>query len=83
MMVKALGYQPNITRHAFEHDCFTICFDIKKNPMDATSALSTRSGDLVRVELTNMTADRASEAWLTLIAFGVCAIRESGITLLT
>jgi hypothetical protein len=83
MFTKALGTQPNITRREFEHDAFTIAWNIQKSPQDPTSSLSTRSGDLVRVELTNMTADRASEAWLTLISFGVCAIRESGVTLLT
>ena len=54
-----------------------------EEPSDATAAISTRSGDLVCVELTNMTADRVNECWMTLISFGVCAIRESGVTLLT
>ena len=86
MMVKALGYQPNITRHAFEHECFTICFNVQKNPGDVTSSLSTRSGDLVRVELTNLssgTNGAATECWMTMISFGVVAIRETGVTLLT
>jgi len=83
MFTKALGTQPNITRREFEHDAFTIVWNIQKSPSDPTTALSTRSGDLVRVELTNMTADRATEVWLTLISFGVCAVRESGVTLLT
>ena len=86
MMTKALGYQPNITRYAFEHDCFTIVFDIKKLPSDVTTALSTRSGDLVRVELTNLgtgASGAATECWMTMISFGVVAIRESGVTLLT
>ena len=83
MFTKALGTEPNITRRDFEHDAFTIAWNIQKSPSDPTTAISTRSGDLVRVELTNMTADRANECWMTLISFGVCAIRESGVTLLT
>jgi hypothetical protein len=83
MFSKALGAQPNLTRREFEHDAFTIVWDIKKNPGDPTSAISTRSGDLVRVELTNMVANQATECWMTLISFGVVAIRESGVTLLT
>jgi hypothetical protein len=83
MLTKTLGSQPNITRREFEHDTFCIAWNIQKSPSDPTTAVSTRSGDLVRVELTNLTADRASECWMTLISFGVCAIRESGVTLLS
>ena len=83
MFQKALGHVPNMTRHLFESQAFTIVFDIKKMPADVTSALSTRSGDLVRVDLTNLTANSATECWMTMISFGVCAIRESGVTLLT
>ena len=82
MLTKALGYAPNITRKAFEEKCFTMVWDIKKSPQDPTSAISTRSGDLVRVELTNL-SNSATECWMTLISFGVVAIRESGVTLLT
>jgi hypothetical protein len=83
MLTKALGTQPNITRSDFEKDCFTIVWDIKRQPQDATSAISTRSGDLVRVELSNLVANAATECWMTLVSFGVVAIRESGVTLLT
>jgi len=83
MFQKALGHVPNMSRFLFENQCFTIVFDIKKMPSDVTSSLSTRSGDLVRVDLTSLTADAATERWLTMISFGVCAIRESGVTLLT
>ena len=58
-------------------------FDIKKLPADVTSAISTRSGDLVRVDLTSLVANQATEVWLTMISFGVVAVRESGVTLLT
>ena len=82
MLTKALGYSPNITRKAFEEKCFTIVFDLKKMPSDVTTAVSTRGGELVHVQLTNL-SNSATECWLTLVSFGVCAIRESGLTLLT
>jgi hypothetical protein len=83
MFTKALGTQPNITRREFEHDAFSIAWNIQKSPSDPTAAVSTRSGDLVRVELANMTADRVSECWMTLISFGVRAVRQSVVTVLT
>jgi hypothetical protein len=82
-LTKCLGYQPNINRSDFEKDCFCICWDLKKQPQDPTSALSTRSGEMIRVEIANMVANNATECWMTLISFGVVAIRESGVTLLT
>ena len=82
-MGTTLGTTPNITRSAFESECFTIVFDLKKLPQDPTSSLSTRSGDLVRIDLTGLQANAATECWMTMISFGVCAIRESGVTLLT
>ena len=82
MLTKALGYAPNCTRKAFEEKMFTICWGIKKSPQDPTSAISTRSGDLVRVEFGNL-SNSATECWMTLISFGVCAIRKSGVTLLS
>jgi len=83
MFQKALGHVPNMSRYLFENSCFTMVFDIKKMPTDITSALSTRSGDLLRVDLTSLTADTATEVWMTMLSFGVCAIRESGVSLLT
>ena len=82
MLTKALGYAPNLTRKAFEEKAFTIVFDIKKNPGDPTSAISTRSGDLIRCELSNLSGG-ATECWMTLVSFNVVCIRESGVTLLT
>ena len=83
LMTKALGYSPNITRYAFEKEAFTVCFDLKKLPHDILTSISTRSGDLLRVEVTNMVADQVNECWLTAFAFGVVAVRESGVSLLT
>ena len=88
MMQKAIPNIPNITRDQFTAQsantgAFTICFDVRKVPADPTSAISTRSGDLLRVDLLNLTPDLVTECYLTIFAFGVCAIRESGVTLLT
>ena len=43
MFINALGTQPNVTRVDFEHECFTIVWDLRKTPGDSTSAISTRS----------------------------------------
>ena len=83
MLTKALGYQPNITRWGFEHESFTMVFDLKKIPHDVLTSLSTRSGDLLRVEITNLVANQVDECWCTLFNFSVVAVRESGVSLLT
>ena len=85
---KAVPNIPNIDRDLFAAQtantgAFTICFDIRKIPGDPTSSLSTRSGDLLRVDLQNLTANLVSECWLTMFAFSVTGVRESGVTLLT
>jgi methionyl aminopeptidase len=42
-----------------------------------------RAGDLLKVELNNLTANAVTECYMTLFAFSVTAVRESGVTLLT
>jgi len=83
MFQKGLGNIPNINRDNYQTNCFTICFDVRKVLSDPTSSISTRSGDLVRIDLTNLTANAVTECWMTTMAFSVVAIRESGVTLLT
>ena len=81
---QALGYAPNITRDNFQTgNCFTICWDLRKTPGDASTSVSTRSGDLLNITLQNLTAGAASECWLTMFAFSVVAVREQGCSLLT
>ena len=85
---KALPSIPNINRDQFTAQTantgfFTICFDVRKIPGDPTSSISTRSGDLLRVDLQNLTANLVSECWLTMFAFSVTGVRESRVTLLT
>ena len=80
---KALPGVPNITRDNFLNDCFTICFDIRRQPEDPSTSLSTRSGDQLHVELLNLTANLATECWMTMFAFTCTCVRENGVTLLT
>ena len=82
-LIDALGRQPNISRKCFEEKFFCIAFDICKMPLNALTALSTRSGDLVHCQLGNLTANAATEVWVTLLDYKVIAIRESGITVLS
>jgi hypothetical protein len=82
MLMSALGQQPNINRKCFEEDAFTIVWDLRKMPQDPTSAISTRSGDQVHIQLSNL-SNGATECWVTLISFQVVAIRESGISVLS
>ena len=83
MFQKALPATPFMARDEFQASCFTIAFDVRRMPSDPTSSISTRSGDLLRVDLTGLTPNAATECWMTLFAFSVTAIRESGVTLLT
>ena len=80
---KALGNIPNITRDNFLNNAYTVVFDLRKVPSDPTSSVSTRSGDLLRIDLQNLVANQAVECWVTLFAFSCTCIRESGVTLLT
>mgnify|MGYP007049803996 CR=1 FL=1 len=83
MFQKALPGVPNMDRDDYLRTAFTIAFDVRRMPSDPSSSISTRSGDLLRIDLTNLTANVASTCWLTLFAFGVTACRETGVTLLT
>jgi hypothetical protein len=80
---KALGNVPNITRDNFLNNAYTVVFDLRKVPSDPTSSISTRSGDLLRIDLQNLVQNQAVECWVTLFAFSCTCIRESGVTLLT
>lgn len=82
LLTKALGYTPNLTRKCFEEDAFTIVWDLQRTPGDPTSAVSTRSGDLVRCDLSNL-SNGATECWMTLISYNVIAIKESGVSVLS
>jgi hypothetical protein len=74
---------PNITRNDYETNSFSIGWDLKRLPSDVTTSISTRSGDTMVILLTGIDLTKVDEVWLTLLNFSVCAIRESGVTLLT
>ena len=80
---KTLPNTPNISRDNFVTNAYTVVFDLRKVPSDPTSSISTRSGDLLRIDLQNLVANQATECWVTLFAFSCTCIRESGVTLLT
>ena len=82
MLQKTLAGVPMLDRKDFCTDKFVSVFDLRRTPGDATSALSTRSGDLLRIDLKNLTADAVTEVHITLWAFAVCSVRESGVTLM-
>ena len=81
-LVKALGYSPMITRDDFSSDTFCAFFDFKRIPFDHGSSLSTRSGDLMRIEIKNLTADRATKVHVVVLSYGSLAVRESGVAIL-
>ena len=80
---KSLPNIPNLSRDQFAFNAFTIAFDLRRIPEDPTSSISTRSGDLLRVELQNLTNANATVMWMTIFAFSTVAIREQGVVLLT
>ena len=82
MLQKTLAGVPMLDRKDFCTDKFVSVFDLRRTPGDATSALSTRSGDLLPIDLKNLTADAVSEINVCFWAFAVCSVRESGVTLM-
>ena len=80
---KSLPSIPNISRDQYQFSTFSIAFDLRRIPEDPTSSISTRSGDLLRVELQNLTNADATVMWMTIFAFSTVAIREQGVVLLT
>jgi hypothetical protein len=73
---------PNIDREVFQTSAYCLAWNLQRTPGDPTTAISTRSGDLVRVDIQGMEAGVASEMHVTMFAFSVCAIRESGVSIL-
>ena len=82
-LIKALGYSPNITRDDFVSDTYALVFDMKRVPFDHGSGTSSRSGDLIRIEVKNLAANHGARvAHVTIFAYSVVAIRERGVSLL-
>ena len=82
MLQKALPATPYLDRKDFASNTFVSVFDLQRTPGDATSAMSTRSGDQIRIDIKGLTADIATECWVTCWAMAVMSVREQGITLL-
>ena len=82
MLQKALPATPYLDRKDFASNTFLSVFDLQRLPGDATSALSTRSGDQIRVEIKGMTPDVCVECHVTCWAMSVLSIRESGCQIL-
>lgn len=82
MLQKALPATPYLDRRDFASQTFVSVFDLRRVPGDPTSALSTRSGDLVRVDIKNLTANVAASCIVTMWSMAVLSIREQGIILL-
>ena len=71
-----------ITRDDFSSDTFCCFFDLKRVPFDHGSALSSRSGDLIRIDIKNLTADAATKVHIVVFSYGSLAVRESGVAVL-
>ena len=83
MLQKALGGAvPYLDRADFGAQTFTSVFDLRKVPGDPQSSLSTRSGDLIRFDIRNITPGVAQSCIVTLWAYGIVSIAEQGISVL-
>lgn len=81
-LVKCLGYSPNIHRDDFISETYVLAFDFKRVPFDLGSAISTRSGDTMRISIKNLVAGRITQVHVTMFAYTVVAVRESGCEVL-
>ena len=89
-LMEVLGAAPMLDRKDYLTNTWMSCFDLRRTPGDAASAMSTRQGDQLRVDIKGLTPWTAAgtapqgptEVWITLLALGVLATRESGCQLL-
>jgi hypothetical protein len=79
---QALPNIPNMDRDTYTQRAFTMVFDLQKIIGMADTSLSSRSGDLLRIDIQNITQNYVTEVYLTMFAFSVCAISEQGCQLL-
>jgi len=78
-LCRALGYSPNITRDDFLNDTYVNVFDLKKVPFDQGTGTNSRSGDLIRIAIERLSADRCTQVHVTFFAYTICCVRESGV----
>jgi hypothetical protein len=86
---ESLPATPMLDRKKFCTDSFMSVWDLRRTPGDATSAMSTRQGDQLRIDIKNLapwSSDNSLkgpiECHVTLFAFGCLSIREMGCSVL-
>jgi hypothetical protein len=83
MLQKVLPHTPYLDRADFMQNTFVSAFSTLRTPGDPTSAISTRAGELLRIDIKNLTGgSQASSVYVTLMAFSCVSVREAGITML-
>ena len=82
LLQKTLAGGVFLDRADFCNNTFVSVFDLRRTPGDASSSYSSRSGDLLRIDIRNLTPDYATEVFVTLFAYTICSVAESGVTLL-
>ena len=82
MLQKSLPATPYLDRKDFASNTFVSVFNLERCPGDPQTAMSTRSGDQIRIDIKGLTPDVCTECWVTIWAMSVCSVRESGISLL-
>lgn len=79
-LMKTLPATPYLDRKDFASNTFVSVFDLRRTPGDMSSAMSTRSGDQIRIDMKNLTANVATEVWVTCFAMAVVSVAERGIS---
>jgi hypothetical protein len=60
-----------------------MAYDLRRTPGDQSSAISSRSGDLLRIDIKGMTAGlNVTEINATIFAMSVLSVSEAGVTVL-
>jgi len=79
---QALPNIPNMDRDTYTQRAFTMVFDLEKIIGMADTSASTRSADLLRIDIQGITQGYVTEVYLTMFAFSCCCISEAGCQLL-
>ena len=80
---KSLPNAAWVDRKDFMTDAFAMSFSFLRTPGDITSAVSTRSGDSIRIDLRGLSASlNLTEIHCTLFCYAVVSVAEQGICLL-
>jgi hypothetical protein len=89
-LMDVLGAAPMLDRKDYLTNTWMSVFDLRRTNGDAASAMSTRQGDQLRIDIKGLTpwtsagtgVQGPTEVFVTLFALGVLATRESGCQLL-